>query len=258
VVSKRNWRHYACRAADPQRVPSAGAPRTRSIWLLGKFHYLSTVSGGGYIGSWLTAWRRTEDDQSVFEKLVSMQTTGREPPQITGVRSDSNYITPILGLLSADTWTVLAIYVRNLLLNWLLFVPLFTGCLLFPFWYKSALAWAPRQRACTSRTGCRRMRAVDDQSELRGAADSIGTNGCRVAILGVGWRPSCCRHSLMFERHRRDSAASMHARLTGRSRAGTSAPSFMRWHGAGRGGEAGPEGTAARSGRWILAGAVVD
>src|SRR5439155_7332829 len=24
--------------------------------LLGKFHYLSTVSGGGYIGSWLSAW----------------------------------------------------------------------------------------------------------------------------------------------------------------------------------------------------------
>src|SRR5579864_437745 len=25
--------------------------------LLEKFHYLSTVSGGGYIGSWLSAWR---------------------------------------------------------------------------------------------------------------------------------------------------------------------------------------------------------
>src|SRR5438552_15549216 len=24
--------------------------------LLGKFHYLSTVSGGGYIGAWLSAW----------------------------------------------------------------------------------------------------------------------------------------------------------------------------------------------------------
>src|ERR1700720_3209960 len=24
--------------------------------LLNKFHYLSTVSGGGYIGSWLSAW----------------------------------------------------------------------------------------------------------------------------------------------------------------------------------------------------------
>ena len=31
--------------------------------LLPRFHYLSTVSGGGYLGSWLTAWiRHTSDD----------------------------------------------------------------------------------------------------------------------------------------------------------------------------------------------------
>src|SRR4029077_10713440 len=74
----------------------------------------------------------------------SMQVTGQEPPQITGVRADSNYITPMLGLLSADTWTVLAVYVRNLLLNWLLFLPFFTGCLLFPYWYACALTWSHR------------------------------------------------------------------------------------------------------------------
>src|SRR5215469_1365488 len=28
--------------------------------LLGRFHYLSTVSGGGYIGSWLSAWIHRE------------------------------------------------------------------------------------------------------------------------------------------------------------------------------------------------------
>jgi hypothetical protein len=32
----------------------SGAPEDA---LLGRFHYLSTVSGGGYIGSWLSAWR---------------------------------------------------------------------------------------------------------------------------------------------------------------------------------------------------------
>ena len=30
--------------------------------LLFNFHYLSTVSGGGYIGGWLTAWRRRMPD----------------------------------------------------------------------------------------------------------------------------------------------------------------------------------------------------
>src|SRR6266403_771353 len=107
--------------------------------LLGRFHYLSTVSGGGYIGSWLSAWRSIEDDTTV---IGALKTVGREPPQIKGIRADSNYITPTLGLLSADTWTVVAIYLRNLLLNWALFLPFFTGCLLFPHWYQSALIWA--------------------------------------------------------------------------------------------------------------------
>ena len=107
--------------------------------LLGQFHYLSTVSGGGYIGSWLSAWRSIEDDSTV---IGALKAAGREPPQIKAIRADSNYITPTLGLLSADTWTVVAIYVRNLLLNWALFLPFFTGCLLFPHWYQSALIWA--------------------------------------------------------------------------------------------------------------------
>lgn len=107
--------------------------------LLGQFHYLSSVSGGGYISSWLSAWRKIEDDTRVFGALKA---TGHEPPELRGIRADSNYITPKLGLLSADTWTVVAIYVRNLLLNWALFLPFFAGCLLFPRWYVAALAWA--------------------------------------------------------------------------------------------------------------------
>ena len=55
-----------------------------------------------------------------------------EAPEVTGIRADSNYLTPKLGLLSADTWTVVALYIRNLLLNWLLFVPFFMGCFMIP------------------------------------------------------------------------------------------------------------------------------
>jgi hypothetical protein len=96
------------------------------------FHYLSTVSGGGYIGSWLSAWRSLHSDESVFAALNAAEREGGDPPQIAGLRADSNYLTPTLGLLSADTWTVITLYVRNLLLNWLLFFPFFAGCLLFP------------------------------------------------------------------------------------------------------------------------------
>jgi Patatin-like phospholipase len=110
--------------------------------VLKQFHYLSTVSGGGYIGSWLSAWRCNDDDERVFAGLTSMQASGSEPSQITGIRADSNYITPKLGLFSADTWTVVAIYVRNLLLNWALFLPLFTGVLLVPHLSAAALAFS--------------------------------------------------------------------------------------------------------------------
>jgi hypothetical protein len=100
--------------------------------LLEHFHYLSTVSGGGYIGSWLSAWRSLHSDSSVFQALNAAEHEGKDRPQVAGLRADSNYLTPTLGLLSADTWTVIALYVRNLLLNWLLFFPFFAGCLLFP------------------------------------------------------------------------------------------------------------------------------
>ena len=100
--------------------------------LLGQFHYLSSVSGGGYIASWLTAWRNLQPDPEVFNSLNLSMHTGTEAEEITGIRADSNYLTPKLGLLSADTWTLFALYFRNLLLNWILFVPFFTGCFLFP------------------------------------------------------------------------------------------------------------------------------
>jgi hypothetical protein len=101
--------------------------------ILKQFHYLSTVSGGGYIGGWLSAWRSSvRDDNAVFDALNQLQNSGDEAKEIKGIRADSNYLTPRLGLLSADTWTVLALYIRNLFLNWCVFLPFFLGCLLFP------------------------------------------------------------------------------------------------------------------------------
>src|SRR5262245_25978286 len=37
--------------------------------LLDKFHYLSTVSGGGYIGSWLIAWINRSGLTNVIDQL---------------------------------------------------------------------------------------------------------------------------------------------------------------------------------------------
>ncbi len=102
--------------------------------LLCHFDYLSTVSGGGYIGCFLTAWRHhAEDDEKVFRGLDSpAHQDGIEAPEIRGVRVLSNYLTPRVGLLSPDTWTAIVIVVRNILLNWLVFLPFFMGTLVVP------------------------------------------------------------------------------------------------------------------------------
>jgi hypothetical protein len=74
----------------------------------------------------------------VFAALNQSIDTGSEAPQIAGLRADSNYLTPRLGLLSPDTWAVVALSMRNLVLNWLIYGPLFLAVLLVP---SVARAW---------------------------------------------------------------------------------------------------------------------
>ena len=75
--------------------------------LIPRFDYLSTVSGGGYIGSWLTSWYKRTDQKTVVSGLKHKKPKDRtsEPPEITYLRRFSNYLTPKTGALSADTWT---------------------------------------------------------------------------------------------------------------------------------------------------------
>ena len=116
--------------------------------LLGKFHYLSTVSGGGYIGGWLAAWiQRAEGGlEEVSRNLAKPRDDTRpnpEPTQMQNLRSYSNYLSPRLGLLSADTWTLVATYLRNLILNWLVLVPLLAAVLTVPWIYVAIVMKTP-------------------------------------------------------------------------------------------------------------------
>ncbi|MGC2235179.1 MAG: patatin-like phospholipase family protein [Pyrinomonadaceae bacterium] len=132
--------------------------------LLDKFHYLSTVSGGGYIGSWLSAWiyrkrlkaksdfNREDDFSADFVREVQKELAPKrhdesvaakgehiqnelhdvEPLEIKHLRSYSNYMSPRPGLFTTDTWTLIVVYLRNLLLNWTVLVPLLAAVLLLP------------------------------------------------------------------------------------------------------------------------------
>jgi len=93
--------------------------------LLNKFHYLSTVSGGGYIGSWLSSWLKWSGSPSeVLNALKERRTNSdKEPEPIRHLREYSAYLTPKSGILSGDLWAPIAIIIRNLLLNWLILLP---------------------------------------------------------------------------------------------------------------------------------------
>jgi patatin-like phospholipase len=98
--------------------------------LLNRFDYLSTVSGGGYIGSWLSAWlywSKKAEGKKAKDVLAELTTRrdnpDEEPEPIRHLRAYSSYLTPKLGLTSADTWAAVTLVVRNLVLNWLILVP---------------------------------------------------------------------------------------------------------------------------------------
>lgn len=115
--------------------------------LLGRFHYLSTVSGGGYIGGWLSAWMHRAGRDRVLRDLA--EPTGRpfapEPPAIAHIRANSRYLSPRVGMMSTDTWTLAAIYIRNLLLNWMVLVPIL-GAALVPHQLLIALTRLPQRQ----------------------------------------------------------------------------------------------------------------
>ena len=106
--------------------------------LLTSFHYLSTVSGGGYAGCWLSAWRHRCEKGildvmrglSWPDRISDAQVPPRVPDAISNLRRDSNYLTPVKGILSPDTWATITVVGRNLILNHLIIVPLIAALLL--------------------------------------------------------------------------------------------------------------------------------
>jgi hypothetical protein len=135
--------------------------------VLNNIDYVSTVSGGGYVGSWFTGWLRAKNldrikalgnasgsaevsqpanpsalDQ-IIEDLGGPPPTGAdpEPSPLRHLRDYTSYLAPRSGLLSADTWTLVAIFLRNLLLNWGILIPAFAALLLLPVFNTYLFSW---------------------------------------------------------------------------------------------------------------------
>jgi hypothetical protein len=74
----------------------------KKLSLLNQVHYLSTVSGGGYIGGWFSAnCRRARDRGDVCDWRSSKAEWSRSMQYL---RDYSNYLSPDIGFFSADTW----------------------------------------------------------------------------------------------------------------------------------------------------------
>ena len=105
--------------------------------LLRAFDYVSTVSGGGYIGGWLMAWMHHQriGIKEVEERLSAAPKAPREsadPPEMHFLRQYSNYLTPRKGALGGDFWAFAASYLRNTLLNQAILVLALLSLLLLP------------------------------------------------------------------------------------------------------------------------------
>lgn len=116
--------------------------------LLSEFDYLSTVSGGGYIGSWLTAWAtRAGGIGNVIPRLHDRPAAGSDGAAVDPIehlREYNRYLSPTAGALSSDLWTLLATIGRNIVLNWMVLVPLVLLLLMVPRLYLSILALPDR------------------------------------------------------------------------------------------------------------------
>jgi Patatin-like phospholipase len=115
--------------------------------LLEKFHYLSTVSGGGYIGSWLSAWIKNNPDglRGVVDQLKRRpdSTLEPEPQPIRHLREFSNYLAPRTGLTSVDFWTLITTFIRNMFLNWLVLISWLAAAMMIPRLYLAAINLQP-------------------------------------------------------------------------------------------------------------------
>jgi hypothetical protein len=117
--------------------------------LLARFDYLSTVSGGGFVGSWLQALIRQQkgDVAAATARLLEadpVNVNGAMKAPVDRLRGFTNYLTPQPGPLSEDSWADIVLYLRNLMINWFGLGTIFTLAVLGAIFYRTLL-WSVGQ-----------------------------------------------------------------------------------------------------------------
>ncbi len=106
--------------------------------LLPYFDYLSTVSGGGYIGCWLhgVIQRMHGGHPAAAAAQLSPEANPIPGPPaddpISFLRKYSNYLAPRLSIFSPDVWVIGSIWLRNMFLNQCVLAPFLAALLLLP------------------------------------------------------------------------------------------------------------------------------
>ncbi len=114
---------------------------------LKQFNYLSTVSGGGYIGSWLQALITNTTLNDAIDALKTQPGT-RDPAlgnPVLALRNFTNFLTPA-GNVSMDSFAGAILWFRNTFLNWLIFTPIFAAIALTPEIYRLTIEAAASTR----------------------------------------------------------------------------------------------------------------
>jgi hypothetical protein len=147
IADEADYRRRAEAAGQSALCLSGGGIRSASFslgviqalaraGLLARFDYLSTVSGGGFTGSWLSMLIKQTGSASAAEAALAKSSAA---PAVAALREYTDYLSPQGGLFSADTWTGIVLYLRNVMINWAVIGPLLVLAVLAAIFYRTLL-----------------------------------------------------------------------------------------------------------------------
>ncbi|WP_018387369.1 patatin-like phospholipase family protein [Ancylobacter sp. FA202] len=120
----------ACGPGQPE--DTARGPEDLSPSVFDRIDYLSTVSGGGYIGASLCAGMSLNNGMFPFRSLLDQA----ETPMVQHIRDHSNY----LFARRSDVLRGLAVYLRGLLLNLVVVLLMMGSAAQLLLWYRAGVA----------------------------------------------------------------------------------------------------------------------